>query len=319
MAFRFGLIGIGRFGKNYARVITQNPHAKLVAVCSKTKKTLNDSKKFLPKNTIATTDPFDIIESKEIDCIIIATPSSTHFELARKTIENEKHVLCEKPMAINLSQAISLNKILQKSDRTFMVGHQFVYNDYINYLKTKIKNNFLGKTRFAIAQHFYPGPIREDIGCLWDAGTHQLSVLQHIFSPGQIVHVNASSNYISSKKKDDFSSAEIKFENGLTALLSVCWLFPEKTRNFVFIGDKKTTVFDDVVQEAKLKFFPTKSAVPKNALVPKIVAKEPLQNELNHFIDCVKTKKEPLTGIQSSLEITRWLSEISKKARRNYV
>jgi UDP-2-acetamido-3-amino-2,3-dideoxy-glucuronate N-acetyltransferase len=315
----FGLIGVGRFGKHYIRLLQKMKGVKLVAVAAKTKDSLKEVSHLLKDDVLQLTNSDALLKMKTIDCVVIATPVSTHFAFAKKAIEAGKNILLEKPMVKNLAEAKKLKGIAKKSRKTFMVAHQFVYNDYVKYLKKEIKRGSLGKVKLVVAQHLYPGPMRNDVGCFWDAGTHELSMLQSLFKPGRIKRAEGSSVAFKKGGFDDLTSATIKFGNGLIANIDICWCYPEKTRAFTIVGSRKTAVFDDVAGK-KLIIFPTiHTAKLKNQklkpVVPKINAKEPLKNELEHFVYCVRNKKNPETGIDSAYEITEWLDKVSRAVK----
>ncbi|MBI3036789.1 Gfo/Idh/MocA family oxidoreductase [Candidatus Woesearchaeota archaeon] len=307
---RFGLLGLGYFGRNYLRLLQDVKDARLEAVAAKTRETLEQYRSATPKEAIKTTNASEIIKNPEIDCVVIATPAATHFKLAKEALENGKHVLLEKPMVASLDEAKKLRALAEKSPSTFMVGHQYIYNDYVRYLHNSIAE--LGKISHAIAEHIYNGPVRDDTGCLWDAGTHQLAMVQYLFSPGKIISAAGRSVCMRNKGIDDFTAVAAKFENGLAATIIVTWLSPKKTRKLTVIGSKKNAVFDDIEEKGKLVFIDRKNG---KKTAPKIAAKEPLRNQVEHFIRCINTGQKPLTGIDSSYEIIEWLDKISRSVK----
>lgn len=323
----FAVIGAGRFGKHYIRNLQGIEGARLYGVAAKTKDTLNSIKHDTSSSTILTNNDDSLIKNKNVDCVVIATPPSTHFELAKKALEAGKNVLVEKPMVASFKEAKLLKDIVKKSKSTFMVGHQYIYNDYVNYLHSSIKKGLIGKPEVVAAEYLYPEPIRNDIGCFWDAGTHYLSIIQYLFNPGPVIEVSGSSLSMVSKF-DDFTSATVKFKNGLVAFLTFSRLYPEKTRKFMVLGTKQSAVFDDFEEKNKLKFYPVSKKIKDNSIykhsgnkikptIHSIGAIEPLRNELEHFIDCIKNKKTPLTGIGHSYQITEWLDKVSRELNLN--
>ena len=310
----FGLIGVGRFGKHYIRLLQEMKGVKLVAVAAKTKKSLLGVSHLLRDDVLQLTNSGALLKMKTIDCIIIATPASTHFVLAKKSIEAGKNVLLEKPMVKNLAEAKKLRKIVKKSRKVFMVAHQYVYNDCVSFLKKEFKGGAFGKVSFVFADHFYPGPVRNDIGCFWDAGTHIFSVVQHLFNPGKITKVSGSPDVVTKYGFDGFTQANVHFSKGLDLHLAVSCLYPEKSKLFAVVGSKKSAIFDDAAN-TKIRIFENagKSALGKpKTSVKKIKYNEPLKNELEHFVYCIRNRKEPFTGIESSYEITEWLDKVSK-------
>lgn len=321
--YNFAVMGAGRFAKHHIKILQEFKNVKLIGIASRTREGLDGVKGSVSKNVVLTTDTSKFINSKNVDCVLIATPPSTHFELAKAAIKAGKHVLLEKPMVTNLKEANELRKIVKSQNKVFMVAHQYIYNDYINYLKSNIKE--IGKVSFVYGEHLYPGPMRDDIGCLWDAGTHVLSIIQYLFNPGNIKNISGNGTDILGNKLDDFTACTVEFENGLKALITVSWLYPEKSRRFIVFGNKSTVFFDDLSNDGKLKFC---KVVPKNKqsrsiysdnfekmqitpIVKKISAENPLKNQLNHFLDCIRNGKEPETGIEKSYQVTEWLDRIS--------
>ena len=326
----FGIIGVGRFGKNYIRNIKNLHGTKLIAIAGKSQNSFNKISSEIPDKVIKAKDASEILENKDVDCVVIATPPSTHFQIAKQAIEAGKHVLLEKPMVKNIHEAKQLKKIVGKSKKVFMVGHQYLYNDHINFLKSQIQNNHIGKMAFVASEYLYPEPMRYDIGCLWDAGTHILSILQYLFDPGRITKVQGKSFQLLDKGFDDFNIVAFEFENGLKASIVVSWIYPEKTRRVVLLGEKKTAIFDEILEKDKLRFYDripldkintsvynhVKGYVPEIKYhSPSIKAGEPLHNELMHFIDCIRKNKEPLTNMEHSFQITEWLDKISREIK----
>ena len=150
---RFGLLGLGYFGRNYARLLQDIKDVRLAAVAAKTRETLEQYRSATPKEAIRTMNASEIIKNPKIDCVVIATPAATHFKLAKEALENGKHVLLEKPMVASLDEAKKLRALAAKSPSTFMVGHQYIYNDYVRYLHDNIVE--LGNVSHVIAEHLY--------------------------------------------------------------------------------------------------------------------------------------------------------------------
>ena len=321
----FAVIGAGRFGKHYIKNLQSIQGANLFGVAARTKETLNNVRDSVSSSTILTSNCDSMIKNRKVDCVVIATPASTHFGLVKKALEAGKNVLVEKPMVASLKEARSLKAVVKKHKSVFMVGHQYVYNDYVRHLQFSIKNGFIGKPNMVIAQYLYPEPVRNDIGCFWDAGTHYLSIIQYLFNPGNITEVNGKSLSVIGKF-DDFTSAAIKFRSGLMASLIVSWLYPEKTRKFMVLGSRKTAVFDDAEEKDKLKYFPVSGKIKNNSIydyfggrvksiIPNINAKDSIRNEIMHFVNCVRNNRKPLTDIDHSYQVTEWLDTISRAIR----
>ncbi|MBI2140914.1 Gfo/Idh/MocA family oxidoreductase [Candidatus Woesearchaeota archaeon] len=310
---RFGLIGVGYFGRNYVKLLQSIPDAVLSAVATRTNESLAGIKDAIPKSAVATTNASLVLRNRDVDCVVIATPPSTHLAFVAEALEHGKHVLVEKPMATSLAEAKQLRAIVRKGSSTFMVGHQYVYNDYVRFLKKLIGDGGLGKARYVVGEHMC-FPVRKDIGSFWDAAPHQLSLIQFLLSPGKIVEAGGKSIAVSGAKSDaksgfdDFTAATVRFESGLSATLITTWFGAKKTRLMTVVGDKAVAVFDDVEEKEKLRLFPSQH-------LPPVTAKEPLRNEVEHFISCIRNGNKPLTGIDSGYEIIEWLDRIARSVK----
>lgn len=304
---QFGIIGLGHFGKNYARLLQEISGVNLVKT----------------SNTPGETD--EIINNKEIDCVVIATPPHTHCELIVKALRAGKHVLVEKPMVLTSAEAKKVKKELDKNKNlVFMVGFQYIYNDYIRYIKDHVAE--LGRVGYMMGAHLYCGPLRADVGSFADAAIHDLAVLEYLFSPGKVVKVAGTSKSFNNSANDDFSAVTVTFKNGLAAHLLTSWYWPEKVRKVVLVGEKGMALFNDR-DENKLKWiknvYPASDSGHSSLFLPGIIegvspvsvnAGEPLKNELQHFIQCVNTGSQPLTGIDFGSRVTAMMEEIKKRS-----
>jgi len=291
---RFAILGLGYFGKNYARLLSHHKEAELAAVANTQKESMA------------------VFKSPDIDCVIIATPAPTHFKLAKQTLEAGKHVLVEKPMVSKLSEAIELQSQVKKSKKLLMVGHQYLYHDYIRRLKKELDRGTIGALRYIVGEHFYPGPVRNDIGCFWETATHELSILEYLIGPLAISEVVGYGISIRSKKYEDAAFANIRLENDIIIAIAAAWNVPQKIRHMVLAGDKGSVVFDDTKPKRKLSFISNKVGVIS---IPRVKSQEPLLNELNHFIDCVHNNKTPLTDVGHGARITKLLNIISSNIK----
>ncbi len=326
---RFGIVGLGYFGKNYARLLRKMPGVTLKAVSSRSQAAFRKYAVFLSPLVRKHTSAGEIFRAKDIDCVIIATPPSTHFAMAREALKHKKHVLVEKPFVLRVKDALALGRLAKAEKRTIMIGHQYLYNDHVRYLKHELAKGKLGRIRYVLAEHFYPGPIRSDVGCFWETATHELAILDYLFGPLKVSRVAGGSVSLSTKSRDDFSSAFVRFRKGPALALAVSWFSPEKIRRMIFAGEKGWTVFDDRA-EVKLKFYlHPYPRIPRQAksssyffdprkirfFVPRIRAGEPLRNELEHFVSCVRKNRVPLTDASHGVRITRMLENIQSKLK----
>lgn len=322
---RFGLIGLGYFGKHYLRLLQEIEGVELYSVVNRSCDAFDQFSHILPKSVKQAEEANTLFKDSEIDAVIIATPPPTHFSLVQDALLSGKHVLVEKPMVVSVREAYALKEAVEKSGRVFVVGHQYCYNDYIRALKENI--NALGEARYVFAEQMLFGPLRFDTGCLWDRATHELSIIDFLFQPGAIRNVTGRAAGVLENGHEDFASFQIEFESGLIAGVTCSWFAPIKTRRIHIAGTKGLAFFDDCAADEKLKLFefpyPEKTLrssrgslvldMQKNQTrIPNIAAGEPLKNQLLHFIACIKTGARPVTDIAHGVRVTEYLDRISR-------
>lgn len=312
----FGLIGLGNFGKHYARLLGELPNTALTIVANRRAEAFNTYRNLLPLGILKTTNSAELLNHPEIDCVIIATPASTHFSLASEALRAGKHVLVEKPMAMSIAEANELLTLAKKNNRIYMIGYQYVYNDYVVALKKLLPK--LGAIQYIFGEHQSPGPLRNDIGVFADAGIHDLSIIYFFFNPGPITQTNGNALGLTATKSEDFASVSVLFTSGLKAHILTARYAPEKTRKFTVVGELGMAQINDHLERNKLRFWPYK--YPKSAEdaalssiyfnlpepeIPVVAAREPLRNELEHFINCVRQNNQPITGVDFGHEVTQ--------------
>lgn len=320
---RCGLIGLGSFGKHYLRLLQKVSGVSLSIVANRTHEPF-DAHKELLTGIKTTTNTAEIFDDPLIDAVFIVTPPRTHFVFIETALKAGKHVFVEKPAALSLTDAKKIATLVKKSDRIFMVGHQYPHNDYIRHLKTKIREGSLGTIHSFVAETLLPGPNRFDIDALWEIATHELSIIDYLLEPAKLTAIS-----VNTKTFDTFSGT-LTFDRSLETSITVSWNAPEKIRRFFVVGTQGAAFFDDTLAKDKLKYIFKKFAPTelrklgskeivniflnsKNEItVPDIRAGEPLQNEVEYFFSCVKNNTEPVTGISHALRITDWLEQISK-------
>lgn len=321
MNLRFGIIGVGYFGKHYVRLLQEMEGAELIGIAAREIGEIPEFPETIKKYESADA----LIRDPAIDCMIIATPPSSHAEFAIAALEQGKHVLIEKPMAVSVAKAQAIADAARKSGRTCMIGHQYCYNDYIHALKKEIEQKTIGDIRYIFAEHLYAGPVRLDIGCLWETATHELAIVDYLFPDIRAVKITGHMLDMTGSGRDDMASAVIAFDNGMILTLVTTWFAPRKVRRIMMGGTKGMAMFDEK-EEHPLVFFnhpyPNKESpelhtshffeiTEKETYIPEVHAREPLHNQLTHFIQCVREGSMPVTGVDQGLRITKLLDEIT--------
>ena len=284
--------------------------------------------KSLYPNTQVTNDFNKILNSKDIDAVIISTPANTHFQLAKQALQNGKHILVEKPLAMHVAEVDELESIALEKKLVCMVGHTFLYNSAVRYIKTLIDKGELGKIRYIYSQRLNLGIVRKDIDVVWNLAPHDVSIMQYFLNeqkPSSIKIVGM--DYIQ-KGINDVAFMTLTYPNNVCANIHVSWLDPHKVRKITIVGSKKMVVYDDVasdkviiyekgieanaINEKEMDFDDPNSydlsLISGDAYIPKINWEEPLSAEVQHFFDCISQEINCLTGTKHARNVVEILS-----------
>jgi len=273
-----------------------------------------------------TTDYNDVLRDDEIDAVVIATSTSTHFNLAKKALEAKKHIFVEKPFTLSHKQAQELVDLAKEKEKKLMVGHLLEYHPAVMEMRRRLCQNEIGEIYYLYSERLNLGKVRTTENALWCLAPHDISVMLYLLNT-EPMEVSAYGGVFLQKKEkiEDVVFVNIRFKNGVIANLHLSWLDPNKVRRMTLVGSKKMMVFDDMESQDKLKIF--NKGVIKNNLedkvefnvrygdiyIPKIDASEPLKLECFHFIDCIKNNKTPQSDGEDGLRVVRVL-EIAQES-----
>src|SRR6266571_3346995 len=313
---RFGVIGWGYWGPKIARNLNSLPHASVTYVADTDARRLAAFAVNQP--WVQTTTQIEEIFRSDVDAIVIATPVSTHFQLAREALLHGKHILVEKPLTASVSEAEELVALAQEQHRVLMVGHTFEYNPAVNELRKLVQSGDLGKIYCVEAERVNLGLFRNDINVIWDLAPHDISILLYLF--GQTPeYINVQAHAHLQAHIHDIAHLDLGFADGMTAHIHVSWLHPCKIRRVTVIGDKKMAVYDDTNQSEMVKVYNKGADVDVDPVVsyrygaitiPHIDWLEPLHLECEDFANAIRTGGETRSSGRFGLEVVRILEEV---------
>lgn len=325
---KVAVIGYGYWGPNLVRNFQEMENCQ-VAVCDADESRL--AKARLKHSTIGVTADYGaLLKDSHIDAVIIATPISTHYKLARKALESGKHVLVEKPLASTVSEAESLVEIAAKRSLTLMVDHTFVYTGAVRKMKEIIDRGEIGDPYYFDSVRINLGLIQRDVNVLWDLAPHDIAILGHLMSEAPVaVCANGGSHL--GNGVENVAYLSVYFNSGFIAHFHNNWLAPVKIRTLIVGGSKKMILYDDMNVSEKVKVYDrgvdvTQPEFRRDALIgyrlgdmwaPRLDTTEALGLVAAEFIECIVTKRQPITDGLSGLNVVKILeaSEMSIKRR----
>ena len=316
MSKRIAVAGTGYWGKNLVRNFHQL--GSLAALCDSSPLAEAAMGEKYPRVPFYR-DFEDVIADSSIDAVVLATPAATHFRMAKQAIEAGKDVFVEKPLALCAAEGEELVSLAQRKGRVVMVGHILQYHPAIVRLKALIAEGCLGKLRYVHSNRLNLGKIRTEENILWSFAPHDISVILSLLGE-EPSSVSCNGNSYISEAVADVTLSRFAFPSGVAAHIFVSWLHPFKEQRLVVVGSEKMAVFDDSAVH-KLVLYPHrvewKNRIPivekAEAAPVEIEAAEPLSSECRHFLDCLESRREPLTGGREGVRVLRVL-EVCQRA-----
>lgn len=328
-AVNVGVVGVGGWGKNLARNYSQIPGAYLRYLCDLDESKLKATQGQFQAERV-TTRFNDLIEDPELQAIVIATTGPTHYELCKKALLAGKDVYVEKPFVLSVAEAEEIVALADDRQQVLMVGHLLEYHPVVQKLKEMIDSGELGEIRYIYSQRLNLGTVRMDENALWNFAPHDISVILYLLglSPSD---VSARGQSYLQEGIEDVVFMTLNFDGKAMGHVHVSWLDPHKIRRMTIVGSQRMAVFDDLEANEKLKIYDKGAEVNTDydtfaeyvglrfgdITVPYIRVGEPLRVECEHFLDCVRTRKTPLSDGQDGLRVVKVLEAADRSLEGN--
>ncbi len=248
-----GVIGYGYWGPNLVRNFAEAPGARLVSVCDARAERLVEARRRYP--FVQTTERYqELLTEPSVDAVAIATPVSTHFELAVEALRSDRHVLVEKPLASTSEQATELIDEAARRNRVLMVDHTFVYTGAVRKIRELVAQRALGDIYYYDSVRVNLGLFQHDVNVIWDLAVHDLSIMDFIL-PGEPVAVSATGISNIPGQPENVAYITLFFADNKIAHLHVNWLAPVKVRRTLIGGSERMIVYDDLEPSEKVKIY----------------------------------------------------------------
>jgi len=307
-----GLIGYGYWGTKLARNFKNSEHFNLLSISDKNKNKLKEAKKEFRKIQLYQ-NPKHVLKDKEINLVIISTPTYTHYKLAKSALDNSKNVLVEKPMSLSLRDVKKLEKIAKLKKRKIFVDYPFLFAGSIRYLKNIIAKKKYGQV-LEIESYREQAPIRYDTNVLWDLGTHDISVLNYL--------LNQQPSKIQVIKKNNFNLRyydsiliNMKYNKNLNVIIKNSWISPTKIRLIKIKFEKATIYCNENESLYKIRIYKKNKGNDwrKYKLeVPDIDLNEPLYIMTKYIYFSIKNNSNNLFKNKFNEKVTSLLERIEK-------
>ena len=336
-----GVIGYGYWGPNLVRNFYEAPDCEVVAVSDLRENQLARVRARYP--TVATTTDFrDLLNNPRIDAVVIATPVSTHFDLAMQALRAGKNVLVEKPMTMDADQAQRLVDEAERRRLKLSVDHTFVFTSAVRKIRELATNGDLGELYYYDSVRVNLGLFQHDVNVIWDLAVHDLSIMDFIL-PAQPVAVSATGISHVPGEPENMAYMTMYFDSRVMAHVHVNWLAPVKVRRTLIGGSRKMVVYDDLEPSEKIKVYDKGITVngdhagngngngngnaryqmmvgyrTGDVWSPQLdITTEALSLELRHFVGCIQNNTTPLVDGHAGLRVVRLLEAATESMRHS--
>jgi predicted dehydrogenase len=307
---RLAVIGAGHWGPNIIRNYYDNRSTEVAWVIDTDANRLGQVTSRFP--TIKTSEKAsDAIDDPNVQAVVIATPTVTHYELVKQALERGKDVLVEKPMTASSAQGRELCELADKNGRVLMVGHVFLYNTAIQKIKEYITSGELGGVYYVSMVRTNLGPIRMDVSAAWDLASHDVSIVNY-WLDAEPHSVSAAGHAWINPGVCDAVFATLRYPNNVLVNVHASWLNPKKAREITVVGDRKMLTFDDMNMLEPIRIYDKrvedKTVRPSfidsisafrasvrngDITIPTVALGEPLKAECLEFLRCIETRSAP--------------------------
>src|SRR6516162_5182944 len=326
---RVGVVGCGYWGPNLVRNFRQSADCQLKLLCDSSESRLSHMRRLYPE--VAMTNKFeDLLNDRDLDAVVIATPVRFHYTMAKAALSVGKHVFIEKPIARTEAEASELVSLAERQGLVLMVGHTFLFSPAVRRMKEIINAGDIGHLQYISARRLNLGLFQKDINVAWDLAPHDISILLYLLEEFPLSVSCQGSSHVT-RGIEDVTMMYLNFRKNRCAFIHNSWLDPKKVRQMTVVGSQRMIVYDDTEPLAKLKIYDARVEVPPHydtfaeftysyhygdSYVPYIKQDEPLKLECQHFMECITEGRAPLANGRLGLEVVRILEASSESLRQ---
>jgi predicted dehydrogenase len=311
---RVGVVGLGYWGPNLVRVLHDLPDVEVAWLCDSSADALTKVSRRYPAPAV-TSRVEDVLDDPKVEAVALATPVSTHYQLAKDALSAGKHVFVEKPLASSSAEALELIELAAEADLVLMPGHTFLYSPPVNLGRELIKSGELGEIFFISTSRVNLGLHQSDVSVVWDLGPHDFSILRYWLDETP-VRVSALSRSCIIDGTPDVAFIDLEFPSKTIAHVELSWLAPSKLRRTAIVGSRKMLVYDDTSPEP-IRVFDSGADLPDpetfgefrlsyrtgDIVSPRVEVTEPLQLELDDFCSAIRTGGKPRSSAEIGLDV----------------
>jgi len=322
------LVGLGYWGPNLLRAAADLEDVEVSVLCDISEEALAAQARRYP-HTRGTQYLDDVLEDDSVQAVLVATPVDTHFDIVRRCLLADKHVLVEKPFTARSTESDEIIELALERDLIVMPGHVFLYAPPVVAISEMLACEVLGDIYFVTSTRVNLGIHRRDASVIQDLAPHDFSIIYYWFGMPTFIRAIARDSIIPGLW--DVAFIDLGYgSSGILARVEVSWLAPTKLRRTVVAGRRAMVVYDDTSNE-QVRIFDRGAELlqPQNfgehrmsyrvgdVISPHIDAEEPLRVELADFVNSVRTGEQPRSHMLLGRDIVRMVEAAEESLRHN--
>jgi len=323
------VVGAGEWGPNLIRNFHEHPRSEVIWLVDRDERRLERLGERYPGVRLST-ELSEALADAAVDAVVVATPTTTHYDLARSALMAGKHALVEKPLTASVGEADDLCRLADGAGTVLMVGHVFIYNEAIQRVKQYLVERSLGRVYYISMVRTNLGPIRVDVNAGWDLAAHDIAIANW-WLEAEPLTVSAVGGTWINEGLEDAVFAAFRYPNEVLVKLDASWLNPRKVRDITIVGEHRMMTVDDMNLNEPLRIYDkgvsNERMVPDfvdtfasfrastregDISVPKVPTGEPLRAECDHFLSCIESRARPLSGGPEGAAVVRALEAIDR-------
>lgn len=290
---KIAVVGVGGWGKNHVRALSDLD--ALSAVCDVDEGRAKTFAERYDVNSYTSID--EMLNNEKLDGAVISTPTSTHFEVAKKFMEKRINVLVEKPIAPTSAECEQMRALAKRNNVILTTGYIERFNPAVNDVKNFILQKKYGEVLMLEfhRENRMPDNVH-DVGIIYDTSVHDIDTALYLFNENpHMVFARAGSVR---REHEDFAAIVLGFKNQKIAFIASNWVTPKKVRQFIAVCTDAIITGDFITQKIEID-------QGGETITPRREFEEPLMLELKNFIETIEGNAKPLVSVEDAINTTR--------------
>ena len=327
MMIGIAVVGAGHWGPHLVRNFNDHLSSQTLWVVDQAEARRKAIAERFPSVTVSA-GVEDALADDRVDAVVVATPTSTHFDLVQQALAAGKHVLVEKPITNSLTDAVRLCQLAESQGTVLMVGHVFLFNPAIRAAKDYIDRGDLGGVKYVSMTRTNLGPVRVDVSAAWDLASHDISIANYWLDQPPL-SVSAAGGSWLNPGVQDVVFATLKYADDVLVHVEASWLNPRKRRLISVIGAERMLTVDDMDLNEPVRLY-DKGVIGADSevtdtfagfrsqiregqvLIPHVTTGEPLRAECDAFLARIRGQQDSLSNGRAGAEVVAVLEAIDR-------